>query len=250
VQYENLLAGVLDDPSPEVDERIVFALAFVLREVDEIIEITEHLPNAPDEELLRLLRLLPEGTDLPDDETGAKSREAQYELYLGTIFRRGGLKAVHGHPDLTVLHAEREFYIEAKRPGNESRVDDRVRSAVHQLRGALASGMIAISLDQVLRPRQSILEAPALAYIAPEVAKLVARFVQERTHMWNSRLRSEPVDALLITARVPARLLSTGHLVIGTNIHVVPISQTGPEVSAFLEAAVNAYQEVQARGAA
>jgi hypothetical protein len=77
----------------------------------------------------------------------------------------------------------------------------------------------------VIRPKDSILTAPAFAEIASEVARLVGRFAASNTHLWRSRLVAEPVDAILLTARVPALLATTGHLVIGTNIHLEPISQ-------------------------
>jgi hypothetical protein len=243
--YERLIQGLLDNPSPAVDAELVYRAAFALREVDEIIEITEHLPSKPEAELNTLLARIPGGTDNPDDEPTASAREAQYEAYLGTVFRRAGMPTEHGKPDLTVRYDGMDYYVEAKRPGSARRVDDRVRSAVHQLRDAPRAGVIALSLDQVIRPKRSMMSAPTFDAIAPDVARLVNEFVLAHSHLWRNRLTSEPVDAVLLTARLPARLEQTGHLVTGTNIHLEPISQVSPEVAMFLEAALGAYMQSQ-----
>lgn len=234
-RYEHLIQAMLDDPRPTVEEDLVFAVGFALREIDEIIEIVEHLPADIDSTTNLLLSLVRGGTDSPDDEATAAAREAQYELYLGAVFRRAGLKARHGKPDLTVLIDGAELLIEAKRPGSAARVDDRIRSAVHQLRNAPAPGVIALSVDQVIRPRNTILSAPAFDLIAPEVARLVAEFVKANSGVWRNRLAGEPVDAIVVTARVPARLESSGYLVLGTNLHLEPISQVSPTPAAALK---------------
>jgi hypothetical protein len=228
-----------------VDVDLVFRAAFALREIDEINEITEHLPRQPDAELNKLLVRISGGTDNPDEESTAEAREAQYEAYLGTVFRRAGMTTIHGKPDLTVRNNGVDYYVEAKRPGSARRVDDRVRSAVHQLREAPRAGVIALSLDQVIRPMGSILSAPTFDAIAPDVARLVNGFVVANSHLWRNRLTSEPVEAVLLTARLPARLAQTGHLVTGTNIHLEPISPVSPEVGVFLEAALEAYMQSQ-----
>ena len=154
---------------------------------------------------------------------------------------------VHGKPDLMVRIEEGRFYLEAKRPGSEERVDDRVRSAIHQLRAAPKPGILALSLDQVIRPRGSVLSSPVLDFVAPEVARLVRQFIAAKLKIWRNRLSGEPVDAVLFTARVPARLESTGHLVLGTNIHLEPLSQVSTEVESLLQKAVQAYLAAQDR---
>ena len=116
-------------------------MAFDLREIDEIIEIVESLPPEPDTGCLRLLRQLQSGSENPDMNVSDSTRDAQYELYLGTILRRANIHAIHGTPDLTAEWSGTRYHIEAKRPASANRVDDRLRSAVHQIRRlpALAS---------------------------------------------------------------------------------------------------------------
>src|SRR2546425_10388097 len=108
-------------------------MAFDLREIDEIVEIMESLPTIPDTATLRLLRRLHEGAEHPDDDRSGVAREAQYELYLGAVFRRAGIDVRHGDPDLVATWSKHDHYFEAKRPSSPDRVDDRIRSAVRQV---------------------------------------------------------------------------------------------------------------------
>ncbi len=249
--YERRLQQVLDDPRPAVEGELVFALAFDLREIDEIIEVVDFLPVAPDPHVLRLLRQLQGGGDNPDREEATSAREAQYELYLGTVLRRGGITTTHGAPDLVANWAQRLHYIEAKRPSSALRVDDRLRSAVHQVRRLPRPGVIALSLDQVIRPPDTILSAPQLSSVAPEVERQVSRFVMANVAVWRRRLAGEPIDAMLLTARVPARLESTGHLVLGTNVQVEVLT-AGSDVTdtaEFCWQAARAHMAAQGRRA-
>lgn len=247
-KYASRLETAIDDPRPAVEEEFIFAMAFALREVDEIIELVEHLPRTLDPATLRLLRDVHRGAEHPDDDDASSSaRESQYELYLGAVLRRAGLPARHGSPDLVAEYNGRDHYIEAKRPSSAQRVDDRIRSAVHQLRRLSRPGIIALSLDQVLRPPRSILSAPALWALAPEVARRVQQHVVENLPMWKARLRNEPVDAVLLTTRVPGRLESTGHLVLGSSLHIEMISAEDTESSSasFIRHAAQAYLAAQ-----
>ena len=244
-RYEALIQRALDDPRPALEYELVHESAFALREIDEIIEIVDNLPTDLDEATSGLIALVPGGTDNPDDEVSARAREAQYELYLGSILRRSGIPAVHGKPDLVAQHGHRDFCFEAKRPSSPVRLDDRVRTAVHQLRTLPEPGILALSLDQALRPRNTILEAPTLDRVAPAVAELVRGFVDANTNIWRKRLTGEPVEAVILTARIPARLTTTGHLTLGTNIHLEPISGLSNDTEVFLRKAIQAYMAAQ-----
>lgn len=245
--YERRLQKSLDDPRPALEGDFVYRMAFDLREVDEVVEIVDFLPSHVDQSTLKLLKSLHVGSEDPDDETGAAAREAQYELYVGAVLRRAGIEARHGAPDLTARWSGREHYIEAKRPSSARKVDDRLRSAVHQLRALSQPGIIAISLDQVIRPGKTILSADYLDAVAPEIARLVQVFLHANMGMWRSRIAGEPVAALLLTARLPARLGTTGHLVLGSNVHAELIARDDdPSGSAaFIAQAVRAYMAAQ-----
>jgi hypothetical protein len=245
-QYERAVQQALDDPSPEVEESTIFILAHVLRDMDEIAEIVAGLPNVLDPETLRLLRELPGGRLDPDDESGAKAREAQYELYLGTLARRAGSLSVHGKPDLTITHEAVSYFVEAKRPGRIERFDDRLRSAVAQLAPHGEHGIVAISIDQLVRPPRTLMSVPSFSTLALAVASLVDEFVTQQRTVIRNRLRNSEVRAVLLTARVPARLADTGHLCVGTNIHIERMSSPEDRSIRFAERLVSLYLQAPA----
>jgi hypothetical protein len=87
--------------------------------------------------------------------------------------------------------------------------------------------------------------------VAPEVQRLVDRFVIANVPMWRNRLAGEPIDAMLLTARVPARLESTGHLVLGTSVQVAVLTagSEGTDSAQFCRQAARAYMAAQAKDA-
>jgi hypothetical protein len=140
--YELRLSQIANVPKLLVEDSLVFAATFDLREIDEIIEIVEHLPVMIDAATLELLKKVTGGYDHPDSDSDATARDAQYELYLGTVLRRAGIPVRHGAPDLIANWRGEEFFIEAKRPGSAKRLDDRLRSAVHNSVNSHGQGLL------------------------------------------------------------------------------------------------------------
>ena len=242
--YERRLNQLVVDPRAALKADLVFAAIFDLRETDEIIEIVEHLPDSIDSSTMELLSKLTGGSDHPDDDASAAARDAQYELYLGTVLRRAGIHVRHGVPDITASWRGEEFFIEAKRPGSPKRLDDRLRSAVHQLRKLPRPGVVAISADQLLRPSGGFLAVELHDQLALAVDSLLRSFIIEHSHILLNRLGKEPFAALLWTARLPARIGSTGHSALGTNLLLERDSPESPE-AAFASAAMDAYLKAQ-----
>jgi hypothetical protein len=245
--FQRHIQTALDDPRPALEAEFVYAMAFDLREVDEIIEIVDYLPPEVPPETVALLNKLHGGANHPDDESSSPAREAQYELYLGTVFRRAGFGARHGSPDLVVTSNNVDYYVEAKRPASPDGVDRQIRSAIHQLRRLDSPGVIALSLDQVIRPRHNLLVPPSAAMLAPIVAQRLRDFIRESVGIWRNRLAGERIGALLLTARLPARLEPSGLLCLGTNVDVEVFDSEGDvaSVSAFVGSAAKAYMAAQ-----
>jgi hypothetical protein len=241
---ERRLSQLVVDPRIAMEADLVFAATFDLREIDEIIEIVEHLPDSIDASTLGLLSKLTGGNDHPDDDGSAAAREAQYELYLGTVLRRTGIGVRHGAPDITASWRGEEFFIEAKRPGSPKRLDDRLRSAVHQLRKLPRPGVVAISADQLLRPSGGLLAIELHDQLALAVDGLLRSFIIEHSHIVRNRLGKELFAALLWTARLPARIGSTGHSALGTSLLLERDSPESPE-AAFASVAMDAYLKAQ-----
>lgn len=245
--YRHRLSSAVVDPLAPLPEALVHELAFDLREIDEIIEITDNLPHPVDDACMRLLRSLQRGADDPDTDSSTNARDDQYELYLGAVLRRARMPTRHGAPDLTTEYQGREYHVEAKRPSKPERLDDRLRSAVHQLRRLPEDGIIALSVDQIVRPPRTLLSAPTFNDLAPRVASLVREFVSNNIRVWRNRLGREPVAAVIITARVPALIAASGHTALGTNIHVEVLrDQSG--AARFAVEAAQAYQRAQMHG--
>jgi len=243
--YEQRIELLMRDPRPAVETELVWAASFSLREIDEIIEIVGNLPMPLDNTTLELLEKMGGGAENPDDDESARAREAQYELYLGAVLRRSGIPAEHGAPDLVATWRNEEVFIEAKRPSKQARLDDRVRSAVHQIRKLQSPGIIALSIDQILRPVGRLLRVQSFDDLAPTVADLVQRFLLKHANVWRNRLPGEPIAALLLTARIPARILETGHAALGTNLHLEVLSPDDSAPIEFMREAMKAYMNAQ-----
>jgi hypothetical protein len=208
-----------------------------MREMDEVAEIVEHLPGVLDTATRSLLAKLHKGTGSPDGESGSAAREAQYELYLGTVARRAGFEAVHGKPDLTVWDGDSRYSMEAKRPSSEARLEERVRYAITQLKNATGGRIIALSFDEIVREPRSLLSVPGEQTLAPVVGGLVQEVLARQ---------DSNVDALLITARVPSRLESSGHTALGAALHIQSLGGMQSETVAFLSKLSSAYLVVEA----
>jgi hypothetical protein len=66
--------------------------------------------------------------------------------------------------------------------------------------------------------------------LAPTVQGLVGSFILGHAQILRHRLEGEQVAALLWTARLPARIDSTGHSALGTSLHLEMLSPGTREV--------------------
>jgi len=203
-------------------------ILFDFREMDELILIIESFTDEPTSTELERLRLLPGGTENPDDESSAKARDAQFELFLRAMFVQANIGIEMGSPDLLVSDGQVTFPIEAKRPGSSRRFDDLLRKAINQLQHQERCGVIAISLDHVIRPRGGYLVVRNQIYLATAVSELVADYLRTNLRRIIKRLRGKSkVSALLFILRIPARESDTNLTLLGSNIHTVPVSEPG-----------------------
>lgn len=240
--YEKRLAVILEGSAPFLSlmPETAYEMAFDLREMDEISEIVGAFVEPPEDAAMERLRKLPSGAEDPDDETNASARDAQYELLLFAILRGAGVSVKMAEPDLSVDIGYGPQQIEAKRPKSPERVDDRVRKAVKQLDG-LSSSIIAVSLDLVLRPTEQIVLVREHTALAQGVGSLVHSFVTEHASSLAKRVAESRVAALLFTTRMPALVTSTGHLSIGSSVHVEPVYDGDEGARALVQAVIDAF---------
>jgi hypothetical protein len=203
--YRNLLREFTerDTPAPRRDlER----LSFVLLEISEIIEIIEAL-KTPSPRALRRLALLVKGGIHPDDEESSTGREAQYELWLRAFLRGKGVPSLLGDPDLKLRWNRATIPLEAKRPGSLKSLDDRYRKALRQLDPYPRGGIVAISLDLLLRPRGQVLyaESPLQASELMDVVFLQqVKVLISRGSPLDKRGAGRNAIGFLFTGKLPA----------------------------------------------
>ena len=156
--YRDLLRESVERDPPYAPQRDLERLSFVLLEISEIIEVVEALGTPSPRELGRLA-LIVKGGIHPDDETSSPGRDAQYELWLHAFFRGKGVPCLVGDPDLMLRWEGTTIPLEAKRPGSRRSLDNRYRKALRQLDPYPQGGIVAVSLDLLLRPRGTVLYA-------------------------------------------------------------------------------------------
>jgi hypothetical protein len=205
-----------------------------LREVDELNEIVAAFASPPSSIALSKLRQLTQGSLNPDDDTTTAARDTQYELFLYAILSNSGLVVELGEPDLLVSSKSGTFPIEAKRPGLASRVDERLHAAVKQVRARQQTGIVALSLDQVIRPRGQYMSVATPEIIADAVSLEVEKFVQgRRAALWRRSVRG-PIAGIIFTAVVPGKTTATGMLVTGRSIRFEVLPDAAPAAKAIV----------------
>jgi hypothetical protein len=236
-QPGNLLLVLQDDSDKMI---------FDFREMDELIFIINSFTNEPTAQELERLRLLPGGTENPDDETSTKARDAQFELFLRAMFVQAKFCIEMGAPDLLLSDGQITFQIEAKRPGSHRRFDDRLRDAINQLQRQKNWGIVAISLDHVIRPPGRYLVVGEHKYLAEAVAGLLHKYVMENLRNIGNRLIGKSyMSALLFTLRIPAKVQDTNLTLLGSNVHTLPVSEEDQPGYEVVKALLNILEGVR-----
>lgn len=245
--YERRIESVLKQPGNLLLVSVTDSdkILFDFREMDELIFIIESFASEPTSTEFERLRLLPGGTENPDNESSGKARDAQFELFLRAMFIQSKIGIEMGSPDLLVSYRQVTFPIEAKRPGSPRRFDDRLRKGINQLERQESCGVVAISLDHVIRPRGGHLIVTNHTLAAGAVSGLVDDYIGANLRKIAARLRGKSkVSALLFIARVPARVNATNLTLLGSNIHTVPVSEPGQSGYEVVQALLSIQNEV------
>lgn len=208
-QYAERLRQAIDNPNSQAPSGFLYQLMFDLREIDEIIEIASSFTKYPTHKELKKLRWLPKGGRHPDDENDSRARDIQYELYLRAVFRRSGISIdvgddEQGEPDLIV----QSYPLEAKRPKSRERLEKCLSEAVKQLNRQKLPGVIAISLDQVIRPRHRYISATTIDEVEQAVRDEFDLFRYENASKIKRLIENSNVAAIAYTLRNPAEVPS------------------------------------------
>lgn len=99
------------------------------------------------------LRLMLSGSRSSQKDTNGLARNTQFELYVSAVLTLSGLEVEHGEPDLRIATRDGYWGVAAKRMNtlNPDRVRRRLKEAADQLKVQMLPGIIAISLDSIVR---------------------------------------------------------------------------------------------------
>ena len=237
--YERRLAALPTDPGIPIPLVLADQLLFDLREIDEVILIVGSFDGMPTPEERHRLSVMVGGHENPDRDGSGQARDAQFELFLRAALKRGGGEVILGSPDLLSVLEKGQVPMEAKRPTSQARLDDRLRGAVHQLERHGSPGLVALSLDHVIRPRGGYLGIRSADELGPAVDALMQDFVRGNLRRAARRVKGKPVAGILFVFRTPARAVDTNMSLIGSSFHfehaVDPAGPLGWMVDAVTE---------------
>ncbi len=225
-----------------VTEEFTHQFIVDLREIDEIITIASSFPSPPTLAELELLRRLVGGAEHPDDERGSPPREAQFELVVRSLLGDRGVELLVGNPDLTITYKGESYPLEAKRPGSERRFDDRLREASSQISLRGKPGIVAISMDEVLRPHGAFLVMKKREALGFAINQLIREYVERHKRAIAQRVAGKNVACILLTATLPAKDQDTSLSLLGANHHLEVIAEDGSPGSALVECMLLAFE--------
>lgn len=118
--------------------------------------------------------------------------------------RQGGIRSAFSSPDLLARVEGGRVPIEAKRPRKVTSVDGAIRKGVSQVEGGETRGVIALSLDLIVRPEHTFLHGSSGNFLEREVASRLQGFVSEHTERISHRVSDRDVMGLFLMVRYPA----------------------------------------------
>lgn len=197
-------------------------MQFHFRDVDDFVDILESFSSPPQGTELRRLRTALGDDEHPDRGSSTKARDAQYELKLRAVFQQAGMDVEMVEPDL-VLHAgDLRIPVAAKRIQSAKGFEDRLRSGLRQLQRHPDEGIVAICLDQAIRPRNKWLQVPNKNRLAPRVEEEMKAFLSPRIRLVRTRMASKHTAGVLLSLSLPSHSLEEGYMGSGHNWQFLP----------------------------
>lgn len=186
---------------------------FALREIQEVIEIVEALGGNPAPKELKIASWFSRSNWHPDEDTDPRGRNHLYELWLKYLLNRRGIFCELKEPDLSFRWGQTTYPMAAKRPQSRSGLDTRFRDALTQLDPFPVGGVVAISMDFLLRPRHQVLyvDSPLEAAQVMDCLFLDSlKWLVSRDSPLTKRVAGRNAIAFLITGRLPAFIQRLG----------------------------------------
>lgn len=172
-----------------------------LRVIAEIVEIVEAFSTAPTAEELTLLHRIAKGPVVVASDSDMTALEAQYELYLRAVAVSGGFDVKVGDPDLRLTYEGVSFPLEAKRPRRLERLDDRLKDGIKQVETKGGHGIVAISVDMLVRDLGRLLVSPSRSLTGHVLGGLLQNLVTSNRSSLSARTERTSAAAILLTLR-------------------------------------------------
>lgn len=169
-----------------------------LYETDEIILIYKGLSKLEDTNSIKdKVKTIAKGpTDILDESLSSSShtaRDISFELLMVALFSEADYKVIfENNADLVLDEKEYIIFFECKRPNSFNSLKANVQEASKQLRNRYASfesskqkyGIISVSLEKILNPKQYILTAKDDVEIDAIISQEVEQFVKSNQSIW------------------------------------------------------------------
>ncbi|HYM75657.1 MAG TPA: hypothetical protein VE377_06730 [Candidatus Dormibacteraeota bacterium] len=219
---------------------------YALAELVEFHQIFTWL-NKEDPSVLgpKLIRALSGSIDpLEESVSNSVGRNTMFELSLASEWRRAGLEAAIGEPDLKLILGQQEFLVECKRPFDWSGVVRCLKDANRQLKkdGARTKpgapkGVIAISLSRVIAGGEQIFLADSMADKS-KLQEIIERELAANRWRWWTRIRfDQSIGAVLFHLSLPADVGHGDHFALLSFSNVYQAG-ANPEALALLNQAM------------
>ena len=206
IVYKNKLEELVANEESLAPTNDLYLFSHALREIIEIIDITNILEGKINEEEVNIIHELPSGNFLPEDDKNSMARDKQYELWLKSFLLSRGIPAYIKEPDIFFEWEGSEYPIAAKRPKSQERLDTHIRSANSQLKPYTCGGLISISLDFLIRYSHvfPIVDSPMQAAKGMDSRfKEQYEFLMSKGSPLKKRINPKIILGCLITGRQP-----------------------------------------------
>lgn len=151
IEYKKELIQFIKRDPPAAESGKCYLFSHALREISEIIDISKVLNSNLNREEQRMVKEIPSGNWLSEDDKNTMARDLQYELWLKYLFITNDIRCEVQEPDLNIRWKGLRFPLAAKRPKNKDSLEGLLRKGLIQLNNYSSGGLIALSLDLLIR---------------------------------------------------------------------------------------------------
>jgi hypothetical protein len=148
------------------------------------------------------------GAATAEADTKPLARNTQFELFVAALLKHYGYAALFREPDIVCPIGPHEMGIAAKRITSEAQFARRVREAGKQMKRASLSGIVAVSIEELLPEEQQFQVADRMDDLLASTPQLAVNPMDARKDQTLKAVSGLPVLALLAVVVVPCVIRS------------------------------------------